>query len=90
MNLKPIDKMTDDEFDGVLDQIGQNAPDMITLTDFMQTLWELRVKASTNIIELSARLVEDRLELKAPEGVAVHGNEVIIGNHHIIVRWSTA
>jgi hypothetical protein len=90
MKMKSIDKMTDNEFDDILDQIGQNDPDGITLSDFMETLWALRSKAATNVIELTAKLVNDDLEIQAPEGVVARGNEVIIGKHRIILRWSNA
>ncbi|MDZ7291515.1 MAG: hypothetical protein ONB44_19390 [candidate division KSB1 bacterium] len=90
MKLKAIDKMTDTEFDGLLDRIGQNDPDKITLPNFMETLWALRSKVATNVIELTAKLVDDHLEIDAPEGIAVRGNEVIVGSHRIILRWSNA
>ena len=44
MNLKPIDKMVDQEFETILDQISENDPDMISLSDFMETLWAIRSK----------------------------------------------
>jgi len=90
MNLKPIDKMTDQEFEHLLDGIGENDPDMITLPDFMETLWALRSQSANTVIELTAKLIDDHIEIDAPEGVAVRGNEVILGNHRIILRWASA
>ncbi|MGH7596633.1 MAG: hypothetical protein ACREOI_09785 [bacterium] len=83
-------KLTDREFDHVLDQIGENDPDMITLPDFMEILWALRSKSVNNVIELTAKLIDDHIVIEAPEGVAVQGNEVILGNHRIILRWANA
>jgi hypothetical protein len=48
------------------------------------------VRKATITIELTAKLVNDRVELKAPEGIPVKGNEIIVGNHRIIVHWSNA
>lgn len=90
MNLKPISKMTDQEFDHILDQIGEKDPDTITLPDFMETLWMLHSKNVNNVIELTAKLIDDHIEIEAPEGVAVRGNEVILGDHRIILRWANA
>jgi len=90
MNLKPISKMTDQEFDHILDHIGEKDPDTITLPDFMETLWMLRSKNVNNVIELTAKLIDDHIEIEAPEGVAVRGNEVILGDHRIILRWANA
>jgi hypothetical protein len=88
MMQKTIDKMSDREFESILDQIGENDPDMIRLPDFMETLWALRAKEASKVIELNARIVNDHIEIEAPEGVAVHGNEVILGNHRIILNWA--
>jgi hypothetical protein len=90
MQLKPITKMADREFDNILDQIGDNDPDVITLPDFMETLWALRSNNVKKVIELTAKLIDDHIEIQAPEGVAVRGNEVILGNHRIILRWANA
>ena len=85
--MKTIDNMTNQEFEHILDQIGDNDPEMISASDFMQTLWEIRSKDVNNIIELTARLRNDHVEIEAPDGVAVHGNEVILGNQRIIIHW---
>lgn len=90
MALKTIDAMTNDEFDDVLDQIGRKDTGLTELATFMETLWDIRSKRATSIIELTAKLVDDRVELKAPEGIPVNGNEIIVGNHRIIVHWSNA
>jgi len=89
MVQKTIDAMSNQEFESILDQIGENDPDMISLPDFMESLWKLCSKKTTQVIELKAKLVNDHLEIEAPEGVAAHGNEVILGNHRIILNWST-
>jgi hypothetical protein len=34
--------------------------------------------------------VNNHIEIEASERVAVHGNEVILGNHHIILNWATS
>jgi hypothetical protein len=90
MALKTIDAMTNDEFDNVLGQIGRRNADMLGLSAFMETVWDIRSKRAASTIELTAKLVDDRIELKAPEGIPVKGNEIIVGNHRIIVHWSNA
>jgi len=88
MAMKTIDNMTNQEFEHILDQIGDQDPDMISATDFMATLWEIRSKDVNNVIELTARFKDDHVEIEAPDGVAVHGNEVILGNQRIIIHWA--
>jgi len=80
--------MTDQEFEPILDQIGDKDPDMITATDFLETLWEICSKDVNDVIELTARLVDDHVEIEAPDGVAVRGNEVILGKQRIIIHWA--
>jgi len=88
MKIKTIDNMTDQEFEPILDQIGDKDPDMITATDFLETLWEICSKDVNDVIELTARLVDDHVEIEAPDGVAVRGNEVILGKQRIIIHWA--
>ena len=90
MDLKRIAKITDQEFDHLLDELGKHDPDMITLPDFMETLWSLHSKSVNNVIELTAKLIDNHIEIDAPEGVAVRGNEFIRGNQRIILRWANA
>lgn len=86
--MKTIENMKDQEFDSLLDQVGDKNPDIISASDFMETLWEIRSKDVDNVIELTARLRNDHVEIDAPDGVAVHGNEVILGKQRIIIHWA--
>jgi len=86
--MKTIDNMNDQEFENTLDQIGANDPDMISAPDFMDTLWEMNSKNINNVIELTARIVNDHIQIEAPDGVAVRGNEVILGNQRIVIHWA--
>jgi len=88
MKLNSIENMTDQEFDNILDQIGDKEPDMISATDFMESLWEICSKNVNDVIELTAKLVDDHVEIEAPDGVAVRGNEVILGKQRIIIHWA--
>lgn len=88
MKLKTIDNMTNQEFDTILDQVGTHDSDMITAADFMETLWEICSKNVNDVIELTAKLVDDHVEIEAPDGVAVRGNEVILGKQRIIIHWA--
>jgi len=88
MKPKTLDYMTDQEFDTILDKIGAEEPDRISATDFMETLWEICSKNASDVIELTAKLVDDHIEIEAPDGVAVHGNEIILGNQRIKINWA--
>lgn len=80
--------MTDQEFDNILDQIGEKDFERIAANEFMETLWELTSNQVDHVIELTARLVDDHVEIEAPDGVAVRGNEVILGKQRIIIHWA--
>jgi len=54
----------------------------------MDTLWELSSNQVDHVIELTARLVDDHVEIEAPDGVAVRGNEVILGKQRIKINWA--
>ena len=88
MSINTFESMTDQEFVSIFDQIGDQDPDVISPSDFMETLWEIRSNDVENVIELTARLRNDHVEIEAPDGVAVHGNEVIFSNQRIIIHWA--
>ena len=87
MKLKPIDQMSNNEFEAILDQIEDNDPDRISASSFMETLWAIVTKNITQVIEITAKRIDDRVEIEAPDGVAVRDNELIVGNHRIIIHW---
>lgn len=88
MKIKTIENMTDLEFNNILDQIGDKELDMMSATNFMETLWEICSKHANDVIELTAKLVDDHIEIEAPDGVAVQGNEIILGKQRIKINWA--
>jgi len=58
MMQRTIYTMSDREFESILDQIGENDPDMACLPDFIEVLWNLRNKKTTTVIELKAEFVK--------------------------------
>jgi len=88
MEVKPIDEMTEQEFEAFLDKIDEAEFEKLTLPSFMDMLWALQVERTEEVIELTVQLVEDNLQVKAPEGVLIRGNEVMFDNKRIIVRWA--
>lgn len=88
MEVKTIDEMTEQEFEALLDKIGEAEFDKLTLPSFMDMLWALQAERTEEVIELTVQLVGDNLQINAPEGVLTRGNEVMFDNKRIIVKWA--
>jgi len=90
MEPKSFDEMAEQEFEELLDKISEGTFDDLTLPSFMDTLWALEVARAQEVIEVMATVEEDGLRLSGPEGVIVHGNEIIINGKRIVVKLAGA
>jgi hypothetical protein len=89
MEPKSFDEMAEPEFEALLDNITAGTFDDLTLPSFMDTLWALETARAQEVIEVTATVEADRLRLSGPEGVIVHGNEIIINGKRIVVKLAS-
>ena len=76
MQVKPIDEMTHEEFEGFLTQVQEAELDQLTFPAFMDMLWALQAEQAGDVIEIAAKLVDGELCLEAPSEIPVRGNEL--------------
>jgi len=88
MRVKPIDEMTNEEFEDFLAQIQEAEFEQLSFPTFMDMLWALQAERTTEVIEISAKLVDGDLCLEALSDIPVRGNEFILGNKRIIIKWA--
>jgi hypothetical protein len=55
----------------------------------MDTLWALETARAQEVIEVTATVEADGLRLSGPEGVVVHGNEIIVNGKRIVVKLAS-
>jgi hypothetical protein len=87
MQIKPIDEMTTDEFEGFVAQIQDAEFDQLSFPAFMDMLWALQAERADEVIEISAKLVDGNLCLEALDELPARGNEFILGNKRIVIKW---
>jgi hypothetical protein len=90
MEAKSIDEMTNEEFDTFVTQVQEAEFDQISFPSFMDMLWAFGAQRSTEVIEISAKLVNGDLHLEAPPDILVRGNELILGDRRIVIKWAGA
>jgi hypothetical protein len=89
MEPKSFDEMSEPEFEALLDKISEGTFDDLTFPSFMDTLWALETARAQEVIEVTATVDADGLRLSGPEGVIVHGNEIIVNGKRIVVRLAS-
>jgi hypothetical protein len=60
----------------------------ITPETFFQVLAESERERIPNTIELRATIVEGQLQFEPSSEISVHDNEIVLGNHRIVVKVS--
>jgi hypothetical protein len=89
MEPKSFDEMAEPEFEALLDNITEGTFDDLTLPSFMDTLWALETARAQEVIEVTATVEADGLRLSGPEGIIVHGNEIIVNGKRIVVKLAS-
>jgi hypothetical protein len=87
MQIKPIDEMTTDEFDTFLTEIQEAELDQLSFPAFMDMLWALQSERTDEVIEISAKLVDGNLCLDTSSELPIRGNELILGNKRLVLKW---
>jgi hypothetical protein len=60
----------------------------ITPKTFYEVLAESERNRILHTIELNATIVEGKLQFEPSSEISVHDNEIVLGNHRIVVRVS--
>ena len=87
MQIKSIDEMTTDEFESFLVQVQEAEFDPLSFPAFMDMLWALQAERTDEVIEISAKLVDGDLCIETSSELPVRGNELILGNKRIVIKW---
>ncbi len=87
MQIKSIDEMTTDEFESFLVQVQEAEFDPLSFPAFMDMLWALQAERTDEVIEISAKLVDGDLCIETSAELPVRGNELILGNKRIVIKW---
>jgi len=90
MQVKPIDEMTNEEFESFLTQVQEAEFNQFSFPSFMDMLWALQAERVAGVIEISAKLVDGDLCLEASSDIPVRGNEFILGDKRIVIKWAGA
>lgn len=90
MQVKPIDEMTNEEFERFLTQVQEAEFDQLSFSTFMDMLWALQTERTTEVIEIHAKLVDGDFCLEASSDIPVRGNEFILGDKRIVIKWAGA
>ena len=86
MKPKPIDEMTEREFDTLLDKVAEGEFDKLTPSTFMEALWALKARQAEEVIEVTAKIVDRELRFEPCPALPVYGNEILLGGKRVVVR----
>lgn len=89
-----LTEMNDEAFyiliDNYIDRIAEKRDDMPAST-FFELLFERAAQLVTETVEVERELVNNQLVLRVPVGtesaIQVKGNEILVGNQHIVVKF---
>lgn len=76
--------------DNYIDRLAKEGDDMPPST-FFELLFERAARRVTETVEVEGELVNNQLVLRVPVGtesaIQVKGNETLVGNQHIVVKF---
>jgi hypothetical protein len=90
MQVKPVDEMTNQEFEDFLTHVQEAELDQLSFPTFMDMLWALQAERAIEVVEISAKLVDGNLYLETSSNIPIRGNELILGNKHLVIKWAGA
>ena len=83
---KPIDEMSEQEFDALPDNLAEAEFDKLTPSAFMEALWALKAKQAEEVIEVTAEVRGDELCFEPTAALPVRGNEILLAGKRVVVR----
>jgi hypothetical protein len=85
MSEKRLEDLTQEEFQGMLDDMQGDDFDRVTVTEFFGALAAID-EAEQEVIELTARIESGKLVLEQPAPLPVSGNEIRVDNKRIVIK----
>jgi len=86
MEDRPIENMSETEFEAFLDRIATGEFEDLTLPSFLDTLWALQAARAEEVIEMTVTMEGEQVSLDGPQGVIVHGNELVVGGKRLVFK----
>jgi hypothetical protein len=86
MTDKPIDELTDQEFDCLVEGFITRADDPVAPTTFLSALQEFLQGRAAKVVELTAEVIGDQLRFDPAAPVPVQGNEFVFGGTRFVVK----
>jgi len=86
MTDKPVDELTDQEFDRLIEGFITRPDDPVAPTVFLRALQEFLQRQATQVVELTAEIIGDQLRFDPTAPVAVNGNEFVFGDTRFVVK----
>jgi hypothetical protein len=86
MNDKPLDELSNQEFDRLIDGFLMRSDDAVAPTVFLSALQEFLQERATKVVELTAEISEGQLRFDATAPVPVQGNEFFFGDTRFVIN----
>ncbi|MCI0488624.1 MAG: hypothetical protein L0229_18710 [Blastocatellia bacterium] len=86
MESKPIEEMSEQEFDTLLDKIADAEFDKLTPSAFLDAVWALKARQAEEVIEVTVEVVGDELHFEPGSALPVRGNEIFLAGKRVIVK----
>ncbi len=86
MEPKPIEEMSEQKFDALLDKIAEGEFDKLTPSAFLDAVWALKARQAEEVIEVTAEVVDDELRFEPCPLLPVRGNEIFLEGNRVVIK----
>lgn len=86
MNDKPLDELSDQEFDCLIEGFLARPDDPVAPTTFLSALREFLQERTAKVVELTAEVIGEQLRFDPTTAASVQGNEFLFGDTRFVVK----
>jgi hypothetical protein len=86
MNDKPVDELSEQEFERLIDGFLMRSGDAVAPTIFLSALREFLQERTTKVVELTAEISGGQLHFDPTAPVPVQGNEFFFGDTRFVIK----
>jgi hypothetical protein len=86
MNDKPLDELSDQEFDRLIEGFITRPDDLVSPITFLEALQQFLREREVKVVELTAEIHGDELCFDPNAPVPVHGNEFVFSDTRFIIK----
>jgi hypothetical protein len=83
---KPIEEMSEQEFEALLDKVAEGEFDKLTPSAFLDAVWALKARQAEEVIEVTAEVVGEELRFEPCPSLPVRGNEIFLEGKRVVVK----